>query len=145
MAEAAAPGRGQALWRYHASLTFAAAKTIWELGRSAMAVSAGDALGEEYRAWPMPSLYYCSPDSTPKATQEYLRRYAIANVAFSGGHWPMVESPEETDARKSKFSRPPILRSLRNRVRRSRRLRERRGPGELKLRRPDRTIGRDRA
>jgi len=61
-----------------------------------MAASAGDSLGEEYRALPMRSLYYWSPDSTPTASQEYLGSHAIPNVAFSGGHWPMVESPEET-------------------------------------------------
>ncbi len=116
MAEAAAPGRGQALWRYHASLTFASAKTIWELGRGAMAASEGDALGEEYRALPMPSLYYWSPDGTPTATQEYLRRHAIPNLAFSGGHWPMVDSPVETAAQigaffENLFSAPASRRS----------------------------------
>ena len=109
MAEAAAPAQRQALWRYHASLTFAAAETLWNLGRDAKAAGAGHALGEEYRTLPIPSLYYWSPDSTPAPTQEYLRRHGIPNLAFSGGHWPMVDAPHETADQIGEFFRPLFL------------------------------------
>jgi len=109
MAETAVPGRGQALWRYYASVTFAAPETLWRIGRSAKSASAGDALGEEYRALTIPTLYYWSPDSTPVATQEYLRRHGIRNVAFSGGHWAMVERPHETAEQIGTFFAPLFL------------------------------------
>lgn len=107
MAEAAGTDReAQALWRYHASLMFSAAETLWKLGRDAKSASAADALGEEYRALPMPSLYYWSADNTPAPTQEFLRSHGIPNAVFSGGHWPMVDRPHETAQQITAFFEP---------------------------------------
>lgn len=106
MAEKAAPRQSEALWRYHASLTFAAAEALWKIGRSAKAESTRDALGEGYRALQIPSLYYWSPDNTPLATQNYLRKHGIPSVAFSGGHWPMVERPQHTAEQIASFFEP---------------------------------------
>ena len=52
---------GPSLARYHACLERASAEALWCLGRSAKAASRAGALGEEYRALPVPSLYYWSP------------------------------------------------------------------------------------
>lgn len=109
MAGKAEPGQSEVLWRYHASLTFAASDALWKIGRSAKAESTADALGEEYRELPIPSLYYWSPGNTPAPTQDYLRRQGLRNVAFSGGHWPMVEQPQKTADQITAFFEPLFL------------------------------------
>lgn len=109
MADAAAPARRVALWRYHASLACAASNALWALGRSASAASTHDGLGAEYRSLSMPSLYYWSPDNTAPATQEYLRSHQIRNCAFSGGRWPMIENPEQTAREIGAFFEPLFL------------------------------------
>lgn len=106
MAESDVPARSHALWRYHASLTFAAPDALWALGRSASAASTRDRLGEEYRALTVPSLYYWSAENTPVATQAYLREHQIRNVAFSGGHWPMIDNPQQAAAEIASFFEP---------------------------------------
>ncbi len=106
MAEGAAPARSEALWRYHASLSVAAPETLWKIGRSVGAASRFNVLGEEYRALCIPSLYYWSRESTPPETQEYIRRHTLHNVEFAGGHWPMVEQPQETASQIAAFFQP---------------------------------------
>ena len=106
MAEGATPGLSEALWRYHASLSLAAPETLWKIGRCAGAASRLNALGEEYQALCVPSLYYWSRESTPPETQEYIRRHTLHNVEFTGGHWPMVEQPQETASQIAAFFQP---------------------------------------
>jgi pimeloyl-ACP methyl ester carboxylesterase len=81
------------LRQYHESLAGSDPEMLWAIGRDAAAASANDALGAEYRALTIPTRYYWSPHNTPSATQEYVRRHRISNESFSGGHWPMIESP----------------------------------------------------
>jgi pimeloyl-ACP methyl ester carboxylesterase len=106
MAESAPSSRAQALRRYHDSLKTASPETLWRLGRSAAAASRRDALGDEYQAQPMPGLYYWSRDNTPPRTVEYVRRHSLRNVEFRGGHWPMIEQPEEMASVIAAFFRP---------------------------------------
>lgn len=109
MAEAAASGRGEALWRYHQSLTLAVPEALWKIGLSAAAASRLDALGEEHRALPIPSLYYWSRQNTPPETHEYIRRHELRNVEFAGGHWPMIEQAQEMANEIAAFFQPLFL------------------------------------
>jgi pimeloyl-ACP methyl ester carboxylesterase len=102
-----AAGRARVpLLRYQASLSGASAEMLWRLARSAKAARGGDALGAEYRALEVPSLYHWSPRNTPLPTQAYLRAHRIRNVAFDGGHWPMIEQPHETASQIASFFEP---------------------------------------
>lgn len=100
------PGRREALWRYHESLTRAASGPLWRIGRSAAAESENDPLGDEYRALTVPTLYYWSQESTTPDTRLHLERHGVRNVGFAGGHWPMVEEPEATASRIAAFFDP---------------------------------------
>jgi pimeloyl-ACP methyl ester carboxylesterase len=85
--------------RYFASLAFADARALWQLGVDAKRASVGDALGEEYRRLVCPTLYCWSETSTPEATQRYLREHNIAERRYAGaGHWPTVDAPFEIAA-----------------------------------------------
>jgi pimeloyl-ACP methyl ester carboxylesterase len=106
LAEEAPPASRPALWHYHASLTLASADALWRVARSAKAAGADDALGAEYRALAVPTLYYWSPRNTPVPTQAYLREHAIRDVVFDGGHWPMMERPQETAKEIADFFEP---------------------------------------
>ncbi len=109
LAESGQPSRRSALWRYHASLREAAPEALWKIGRSAHASSRRDGLGEEYRALSTPSFYYWSRESTPPETQEYIQRHRLINVEFAGGHWPMIERPEEMAGPIGAFFKPLFL------------------------------------
>jgi pimeloyl-ACP methyl ester carboxylesterase len=110
LAEDPAFGSARALWRYHANVTLAEPEALLDLGRSARAASAGDGLGTEYRALTIPNLYHWSPDDTPVATQEYVRRHALCSRSFRGGHWPMVEDPDGTAHEIASFFEPLMAR-----------------------------------
>ncbi len=110
LAEDSASGSARALWRYHANVTLAEPEALLDLGRSARAASAGDGLGTEYRALPIPSLYYWSTANTPVATQEYVRRHALCSRSFRGGHWPMIEDPDATAQAIASFFEPLMAR-----------------------------------
>jgi pimeloyl-ACP methyl ester carboxylesterase len=101
-----AADHGPSLARYHACLRGASAQALWCLGRSAKAASCNGALGAEYRALPVPSLYYWSPRNTPAATQAYVRKHGVRHAAFEGGHWPMMEQPDETARQIARFFEP---------------------------------------
>lgn len=109
MAQAAAPGRGDALWHYQRSLGVWRPETLWRIGRSAAAASSLDALGEEYRALPIPTVYYWSRENTPGETREYLQKHGLRNVEFAGAHWPMIEQPQATADTIAAFFRPLFL------------------------------------
>lgn len=109
MAETADPGRSEALWRYHMTLSVASPEALWRIGRGAAAASRMDGLGEEYRASPVPSLYYWSRTNTPPETEEYIQRYRLRNVEFTGGHWPMIEQPKATANAIAAFFQPLFL------------------------------------
>jgi pimeloyl-ACP methyl ester carboxylesterase len=98
LAEAAPAEQRAPLRRYQAALERADAETIWSVGRSAHAVGRRGLLGAEYRALTVPTSYLWSPTTTPTATQHYLRKHALRNAMRPGGHWPMIERPEETAA-----------------------------------------------
>lgn len=106
LAESGQPSRRDSLWRYHASLSRAAPETLWRIGRSAKTASRSGALGEEYRALTVPTLYYWSRENTPPETQEYIRKHRLLNIEFAGGHWPMVEKPIDTARQIDAFFRP---------------------------------------
>lgn len=106
LAESGQSSRHDALRRYHARLSRADPETLWKIGRSAKAASHEDALGNEYRALPVPTLYCWSAENTPPETQVYLRKHRLPDVVFTGGHWPMVEQPEETARHISAFFEP---------------------------------------
>jgi pimeloyl-ACP methyl ester carboxylesterase len=106
---AGASGRRDALLRYRESLRRAAPEALWDVGRSAADASRDDGLGREYRALGMPHLYFWSRESTSAATREYLRKHALPNREFSGGHWPMLEQPAETAGRIADFFEPLFL------------------------------------
>jgi pimeloyl-ACP methyl ester carboxylesterase len=113
MAEDAACRQTPALLRYHESVSVAAAEPLWRIGLSATAASRQNALGAEYRALSVPTLYYWSKANTPPETREYILKHALRNCEFSGGHWPMVEQPEETARQIAAFFRPMFLASQR--------------------------------
>jgi pimeloyl-ACP methyl ester carboxylesterase len=96
----------ESLVRYHRSLRGASAETLWRLARSAKAASDGDALGAEYRALGVPSVYYWSAGNTPVSTQAYLKEHRVRAAAFEGGHWPMIEQPHETASQIAGFFEP---------------------------------------
>jgi len=109
LAEHEAAERSEALWHYHASLRLAAPETLWKIARSAHASSRRDGLGEEYRALSIPSLYYWSRDNTPRETQEYIHEHRLDRIVSAGGHWPMIEQPQETASQIAAFFRPLFL------------------------------------
>jgi len=109
MAETADPGRSEALWRYHKAILVASPEALWRIGRGAAAASRLDGLGEEYRALPVPSLYYWSRTNTPPETQEYIQRHRLRSVEFTGGHWPMIEQPQATANAIAAFFQPLFL------------------------------------
>lgn len=109
LAENETSERSEALWRYHASLRLAAPEALWRIGRNAHAASRLDGLGEEYRALSIPSLYYWSRTSTPPETPHYIQRHRLRSVEFAGGHWPMIETPEETAGQIGAFFQPLLL------------------------------------
>lgn len=87
------------LRRYMASLAFADARALWQLGRDAHRASQRHGFGEEYRSLRCPTLYCWSETSTPEVTQRYLREHHIAEQRYVGaGHWPTVETPTEIAA-----------------------------------------------
>jgi pimeloyl-ACP methyl ester carboxylesterase len=106
LAEQASDGPREALSRYHEALGQAAPEPLWRIARSAAAASRGDALGEEYRALEVPTFYYWSRENTPEATRAYLASHALHGAEFAGGHWPMIERPEETARAVADFFRP---------------------------------------
>jgi pimeloyl-ACP methyl ester carboxylesterase len=111
LAEGGQSSRHEALRRYHARLGRADPEALWKIGRSAKTASREDALGEEYRALPVPTLYFWSPENTSPETQAYLQKHRLPAVVFTGGHWPMVEQPEETARRIADFFWPLRLAS----------------------------------
>jgi pimeloyl-ACP methyl ester carboxylesterase len=113
LAEAAPAEQRDALWRYHAAVRGTAPEVVWTVGRSAHAASAGDGLGQEYRALAVPTLYYWSPDSATREAQDYVRAHALHQVAFAGGHWPMIDQPARTAADIAAFFRPLFADSAR--------------------------------
>jgi pimeloyl-ACP methyl ester carboxylesterase len=112
LADRAAPGRRESLVRYRLALERADARTLWALGRAARTASLQDALGEEYRALPVPTLYLWSPENTPSETQAFIREHGLANLAIPGGHWPMIEQPELTSRRMRAFFEPLFARAV---------------------------------
>jgi pimeloyl-ACP methyl ester carboxylesterase len=99
----APPRRRAGLLRYHASLSSAAAESLWRIGRAAKVASQNDALGMEYEALMVPRLYYWSTDNTPAETQAFIAQRRLETVEFTGGHWPMVERPASTARRLHQF------------------------------------------
>ncbi len=92
------------LRRYHASLTFADAETLWRFGLDSVPACRDDAFGAQYRELTCATLYYWSASSTPEVTQRYLREHAIRHLEYQGsGHWPMVNIPDRTAAAMSEF------------------------------------------
>jgi pimeloyl-ACP methyl ester carboxylesterase len=103
--------RRDALFRYRANLARAEPGNLWRIGRAAEAASRQDALGKEYQALGVPSLYYWSPDNTPPETQAYIHDHALRHVVFRGGHWPMIDQPEATAGRIRAFFEPLFARA----------------------------------
>jgi pimeloyl-ACP methyl ester carboxylesterase len=93
------------LRRYGGSVLSADAETLWWLSRDSKQAARGDALGAEYRSLACPSLYYWSAASTPEVTQDYLHEHCIRQEMYSGGHWPMLEDPDQTASAIGKFFR----------------------------------------
>lgn len=109
LAEGGQSSRHDALRRYHARLGRADPETLWKIGRSASLASRDNGLGDEYRALPVPTLYCWSPENTSRETQVYLKEHHLPEVVFAGGHWPMVEQPEETARLIAAFFEPLLL------------------------------------
>jgi pimeloyl-ACP methyl ester carboxylesterase len=87
--------RGDAFQRYYASLRFADPLSIWTLARSGAEATGQTAAGLEFQALSCPKLYYWGDQSTPCATQEFIRLKKLPIRCFRGaGHWPMVEVPD---------------------------------------------------
>jgi pimeloyl-ACP methyl ester carboxylesterase len=86
---------GLAFRRYFASLAMADAESLWQLGLDAARSSAGDALGLAYRSLPARKLYCWSEASTQAVTAQYLRAHRLEHHRYPGGHWPMVDAPDD--------------------------------------------------
>jgi pimeloyl-ACP methyl ester carboxylesterase len=108
LARAASSGRSEPLWGFARSLAVTPAELLWRVGRCAAAASLGNGLGEEYRRLGIPRLYYWSRENTPPQTRDYVEAHGLRNVEFSGGHWPMLERPEETARQIAAFFRPLV-------------------------------------
>lgn len=106
LADSGDSSRRDAWHRYHANLARAAPENLWRIGRAAEAASRNDALGEEYQALRVPTLYYWSPDNTPRETQTYIHNHALRHAVFTGGHWPMIDQPDATARQIRAFFEP---------------------------------------
>jgi pimeloyl-ACP methyl ester carboxylesterase len=91
------------LRRYFASAVLADPTAMWELGRDVRRRSVDDQPGPAYRRV-HPSLYYWSEASTVAATRRWIAQSGIAQRQFTeGGHWPMIDKPDDTAAAISAF------------------------------------------
>lgn len=85
------------LRRYHGTAVMAEARAMWRLGRDAKRISVGDGPGQAFAAVPVPTLYYWSPDNTPKTTRDWIAASGLANRRFSeSSHWPSIDQPAAT-------------------------------------------------
>lgn len=85
------------LRRYFGGVIMAHAQAMWNLGRDAKRISAGDAVGHSYRGLKVPSLYYWSEATTPARTRRFIDAYSIPNRKYSASsHWPTIADPEGT-------------------------------------------------
>ncbi len=84
------------LRRYFASAVLADPVAMWELGRDARRIGAGDAPGRAYRRV-HPSLYYWSPANTAETTGQWIAASGLEQQQFANAsHWPTVDQPNET-------------------------------------------------
>lgn len=98
------------LRRYHGSLAFADAETLWRLGRDSVPASRKQAFGAAYRSLACPTFYYWSGSNTPEVTQHYLRDHRIRHQQYQASHWPMVEIADQTAAAMGDFFRASLAR-----------------------------------
>lgn len=85
-----------ALQRYFASICFAQPVALLGWGKSAATHSETRKSGREFASLDCAKLYYWGIESTPEATQNFIKTKSIPNKCFGkGSHWPMVEHPEQ--------------------------------------------------
>lgn len=81
---------GEAPASYLASIEAADPVVLWEIGRDASRLGAGDGFGEAFRAVGVPTLYLWSARSTPVTTQRYLAAHGLAAARNDDAtHWPL--------------------------------------------------------
>lgn len=89
----------EAMRRYLGSIQRADAATLWRLGRDCRRRCADDAVGHDYARLACPRLYYWGRKLTPAATVAFLDDHGLDHRCFGGGgHWPMLDTPEQTAA-----------------------------------------------
>ncbi len=91
------------LQRYYAAASFADPETMWHLGRDATSKSKDNGLGKAFLNTRCQTHYFWSPNNTPDETQKYIRENNIENTAYSGSHWPTIDSTEALSSAVDKF------------------------------------------
>jgi len=82
--------------RYLASVRFASPEAMMAWGRSSDRLGGSGKHGFDFVSLKCQKTYYWSMESTPKETRDFIDKYNIQNIQYTGaGHWPMTEIPDE--------------------------------------------------
>ena len=82
--------------RYLASVRFASPEAMMAWGQSSDRLGASGKHGFDFVSLKCQKTYYWSMESTPKETLNFIDKYNIQNIQYTGaGHWPMVEIPDD--------------------------------------------------
>jgi pimeloyl-ACP methyl ester carboxylesterase len=82
--------------RYLASVRFASPEAMMAWGRSSARLGGSGRHGLDFVSLKCQKTYYWSMESTPQETRDFIDKYNIQNIQYTGaGHWPMTEIPNE--------------------------------------------------
>jgi pimeloyl-ACP methyl ester carboxylesterase len=92
-------GRDKAVRRYSGAVRMADARSMWQLGRDAVARGAGDAFGRAYlglTARGVATLYLWGRENVPASSAAFIVGHAMSQRAVAGaGHWIMGDAAVE--------------------------------------------------
>ena len=84
-----------ALMRYIASLNFTDPRTLYNFAQETYTYSGKDRAGQRYLDLDIPRLYIYGEQSWSGESVSFLKAHDMAVFGAAGGHWPMIDSPED--------------------------------------------------
>lgn len=84
-----------AIMRYISSLNFTSSLTLHHFAQETHSYGTKEKSGARFLALEIPKLYIYGKQSWTKESVEFLNDNRIKTVGIDGGHWPMIDSPEE--------------------------------------------------
>jgi pimeloyl-ACP methyl ester carboxylesterase len=82
--------------RYLASVRFASPEAMMAWGGSSALLGGSGRHGLDFVSLKCQKTYYWSMESTPDETRDFIVKYNIPNIQYTGaGHWPMIETPDK--------------------------------------------------